>query len=165
MTNKHYRSTEHKWKKISFRFLRGPNGLTNEGVPRGPRPRRPKNNMYFFGQVGSGDGYKLTLGQFYSIYSTLGDTLSPDPCGGMGRAANMKFSTKWAENNVSVNQINVLHPGTGTKICQMTRIVQTKTFIKEAEEVDARNLHLETWRPGDVEGGGMQVQPSHQLYF
>ena len=84
--------------------------------------------MYFFGQVGPGDGYKLSLGQFYSIYSTLYDRLSPDPCGGMGRAANMKFSTKWAEKGVSVKDTNVPHPGTGTKICLKTSIVQTKTL-------------------------------------
>jgi len=44
-------------------------------------------------KIGAGKGYKLTLGQFLTAYSTLGDALSPDPCGGP-RAANMNFSAK-----------------------------------------------------------------------
>ena len=47
-----------------------------------------------FGQVGAGEGYKLTLGHFLSLYSTLGDALSPDPCGTAPRAANQNFSAK-----------------------------------------------------------------------
>ena len=50
-----------------------------------------------FGQVGAGKGYQLTLGQFLSMYSTLGDSLSPDPCDfrPSPRPANFNFSAKW----------------------------------------------------------------------
>jgi len=44
-------------------------------------------------KVGAGKGYKLTLGPFLTLYSTLGDALSPDPCGGP-RAANANFSAR-----------------------------------------------------------------------
>ena len=51
--------------------------------------------------MGKGKGYQLRLGQFLSLYSTLGDALSPDPCprnlAGHTRAANMKFSAKWVD--------------------------------------------------------------------
>ena len=53
--------------------------------------------LHFFGQVGAGKGYKLTLGQFLNLYSTLGDALSPDPCEDGPRPANQNFSAKCAE--------------------------------------------------------------------
>ena len=54
-------------------------------------------SAFLWRQVGAGKGYKLTLGQFLNLYSTLGDALSPDPCQDGPRPANQNFSARWAE--------------------------------------------------------------------
>ena len=97
--------------------------------------------LYFFSQVGAGKGYKLTIGEFLSLYSTLGDALSPDPCGAP-RAANQDFSAKWAEKL----SIIVSNPEIWTKMRVIRRIVQTKPFSPRL-----------LVRIGSVEDGGTQV--------
>ena len=99
------------------------------------------------GQIGAGKGYKLTLGQFLTAYSTLGDALSPDPCGGP-RAANMNFSAKWAGNGVLI--IILYQPETWTKMRITRRIVQTLLF--------SPRLLVAL---GSGEGGGTQVLQGH----
>ena len=62
---------------------------------------------------------------------------------------------------------DVLHPGTRTKICQISRIVQTKTS-PQLEEFGTQRYgdgQMFLIPSGDGEVGGTQVRPPHQPYF
>ena len=93
------------------------------------------SKLHFFEKVGKGKGYRLRLGQFLSLYSTLGDALSVDPCrhaeqrrrnrnwSGHTRAANMKFSAKWVDD---YKTYHFPHKGTLTRMKTIRRIVPTQ---------------------------------------
>ena len=101
-----------------------------------------------FGQVGAGEGYKLTLGHFLSLYSTLGDALSQDPCGVAPRAANQNFSAKW-EQKRSFKTFNICpKPRDLDQDTNNTTHCANATFLTDAAGNNWRRGGW--WHAGDV---------------